>query len=79
MVAWHIMRMFGLMISGTFMVQMRVAYRFGARWHRQKSNRDKQLCKALTHEEQKCSHIALYSCSPAKSLSRFRQIAAQTG
>lgn len=47
------MRMLGLMKGGTLMVQMRVAYRLGARWHRQKGNRDKQLCKTLTHEEQK--------------------------
>lgn len=70
MAAWHFMRMFGLMISGTFMVQMRVANGLCARWHCQKGKRDEQLRQTLTNEEQKCSHTALYSASPVKSLSQ---------
>jgi hypothetical protein len=73
------MRMFGLMICAASMVQMRVAYGFCARWHCQKGNRDEQLRQTLNRKEQKCSHTALYSGSPAKSLSRGRQIAAQYG
>jgi hypothetical protein len=78
-VARRIICIFGLMICGTFMLKMRVANRFRARWHCQKSNRDEQLRQTLNREEQKCSHTALYSGSPAKSLSRGRQIAAQYG
>ena len=70
MVARRIMRMFGLMICGASMVQMRVAYGFCARWHCQKGKRGEQLRQTLTHEEQKCSHTAFYSGSSTKSLSR---------
>lgn len=62
--------MFGLMICGASMVQMRVAYGFCTRWHCQKGKRNEQLRQTLTHEEQKCSHMPFYAGSPTKSLSR---------
>lgn len=78
-VAGRILYMPGLVKRYAPMIQVRVANRLCACWHDQKGNRDKQLRKALTREEQDCSHMLLYSGTPAKSLSGFRQIAAQCG